>query len=176
MAVNPSASSLNVVPVTEVFVGIGSNVEPERHIRTAVQLLRERFGAVRVSPVYRNPAVGFDGDDFFNLVAVFESDTGFEQVHTILEEIEFSCGRVRGGPRYAPRTLDIDLLLYGDLVHDTAPVLPRKDLLRYAFVLKPITDLAPDHRHPVTGRSFAEHWAEFDAASQPLVLVSIAGL
>lgn len=162
--------------MTEIFVGIGSNVEPERHIRAAVQLLHERFGAVRVSPVYRNPAVGFDGDDFYNLVASFKSDAGFEQVHSILEEIEAACGRVRGGPRYAPRTLDIDLLLYGDLIHDTAPVLPRKDLLRYAFVLKPMTDIAPGHRHPVTGRSFAEHWAEFDAASQPLVLVSFSGL
>lgn len=162
--------------MTQVFVGIGSNVEPERHIRTAVHLLRERFGAVRVSPVYRNPAVGFDGDDFFNLVAGFGSEAGFEQVHTILEQIEAACGRVRGGPRYAPRTLDIDLLLYGDLVHENAPILPRKDLLRYAFVLKPITDIAPDHRHPLTGRSFAEHWAEFDAASQPLVPVAFTGL
>jgi 2-amino-4-hydroxy-6-hydroxymethyldihydropteridine diphosphokinase len=160
----------------EIFVGIGSNVEPERHIRTAVQLLRERFGKLRVSPVYRNPAVGFDGDDFFNLVASFKSDAGFEQVHTILEQIEASCGRIRGGPRYAPRTLDIDLLLYGDLVRETAPVLPRKDLLRYAFVLKPMVDIAPDHRHPVTGRSFAAHWAEFDASAQPLVLVRFDGL
>jgi 2-amino-4-hydroxy-6-hydroxymethyldihydropteridine diphosphokinase len=136
-------------------------------------MLRERFGKLRVSPVYRNPAVGFDGDDFFNLVAAFESDAGFEQVHTVLEQIESACGRVRGGPRYAPRTLDIDLLLYGDLVHDAPPVLPRKDLLRYAFVLKPITDVAPEHRHPVTGRTFAAHWAEFDVTSQPLTLVEL---
>lgn len=162
--------------MTEIFVGIGSNVEPERHLRAGVKLLRERFGELTVSPVYRNPAVGFEGDDFFNLVASFDSDAGYEQVHTELEKIEFACGRVRGGPRYAPRTLDIDLLLYGDLVRDTPPVLPRKDLLRYAFVLKPITDIAPQHRHPVTGRTFAEHWAEFDAASQPLVPVSMAGL
>ncbi|MGH8369660.1 MAG: 2-amino-4-hydroxy-6-hydroxymethyldihydropteridine diphosphokinase [Gammaproteobacteria bacterium] len=160
----------------EVFVGIGSNVEPERHIRTAVGLLREAFGTVRVSPVYRNPAVGFDGDDFFNLVAGFSSDEDFEQVRAKLEQIEAVCGRVRGGPRYAPRTLDIDLLLYGELVHETAPVLPRKDLLRYAFVLKPITDIAPDHRHPLTGKTFAEHWAEFDAATQPLVPVRFEGL
>jgi 2-amino-4-hydroxy-6-hydroxymethyldihydropteridine diphosphokinase len=97
-------------------------------------------------------------------------------VHTILEQIEAACGRVRGGPRYAPRTLDIDLLLYGDLVRDTPPVLPRKDLLRYAFVLKPMADIAPDHRHPLTGRGFAAHWAEFDAASQPLVPVTFTGL
>lgn len=160
----------------EIFVGIGSNVEPERHIRNAVRLLRERFGTVRVSPVYRNPAVGFDGDDFFNLVAGFGSDATFEAVHTILEQIEADCGRVRGGPRYAPRTLDIDLLLYGDMVRETPPIMPRRDLLRYAFVLKPMTDIAPDHRHPVTGRSFAAHWAEFDAASQPLVMVRLDGL
>ncbi|HEX5340758.1 MAG TPA: 2-amino-4-hydroxy-6-hydroxymethyldihydropteridine diphosphokinase [Gammaproteobacteria bacterium] len=162
--------------MTQVFVGIGSNVEPERNIRSAVKLLRERFGQVSVSPVYRNPAVGFEGDDFFNLAAGFASDLGFEQVHEILERIEFVCGRVRGGPRYAPRTLDIDLLLYGDLVRESPPVLPRKDLLRYAFVLKPMADIAPAHRHPLTGRSMAEHWAEFDAASQPLAPVMFAGL
>jgi 2-amino-4-hydroxy-6-hydroxymethyldihydropteridine diphosphokinase len=160
----------------DVFVGIGSNVEPERHIRKAVKLLREEFGPLCVSPVYRNPAVGFDGDDFFNLVAGFESKAGYETVHAILERIEAACGRVRGGPRYAPRTLDIDLLLYGDMVREMAPVLPRKDLLRYAFVLKPMVDIAPDRKHPVTGRSFAAHWTEFDTASQPLVMVRLDGL
>ncbi|HEX5339721.1 MAG TPA: 2-amino-4-hydroxy-6-hydroxymethyldihydropteridine diphosphokinase [Gammaproteobacteria bacterium] len=160
----------------EVFVGIGSNVEPEKNLRAGVQQLRARFGALQVSPVYRNPAVGFEGDDFFNLAAGFSTTLGFDEVHDCLERIEFACGRVRGGPRYAPRTLDIDLLLYGELVHETAPVLPRKDLLRYAFVLKPMTDIAPEHRHPLTGRTFAEHWAEFDAAAQPLVPVNFKGL
>ncbi|HET7921668.1 MAG TPA: 2-amino-4-hydroxy-6-hydroxymethyldihydropteridine diphosphokinase [Gammaproteobacteria bacterium] len=162
--------------MTEVFVGIGSNVQPEKNIRSAVQQLRARFGALHVSPVYRNPAVGFEGDDFFNLVAGFSTTLGFDAVHDSLERIEFAHGRVRGGPRYAPRTLDIDMLLYGDLVRDAAPVLPRKDLLRYAFVLKPMTDIAPERRHPQTGRSFAEHWAAFDAASQPLALVTLTGL
>jgi len=160
----------------EIFVGIGSNVEPERNIRAGIKLLRERFGELKVSPVYRNPAVGFDGDDFFNLAAQFQSGLDFDQIHTALEQIEFACGRVRGGPRYAPRTLDIDLLLYGDVVHDTAPVLPRKDVLRYAFVLKPLADIAPAHRHPVTGSTFAEHWAEFDTTSQPLAQIAIGGL
>lgn len=160
----------------EVFVGIGSNVNPERYIRDGINLLRERFGWLRVSPVYQNAAVGFDGDDFFNLAAAFNSDMGFDQIHTVLEQIEFACGRLRGGPRYAPRTLDIDLLIYGDVVHETAPVLPRRDVLRYAFVLKPLTDIAPDYRHPVTGKTFAQHWAEFDTASQPLVRVTLSGL
>lgn len=160
----------------EIFVGIGSNVEPERNIRAGISLLREHFGELGLSPVYRNPAVGFDGDDFFNLAAQFHSQLDFHKVHAVLEQIEFACGRLRGGPRYAPRTLDVDLLLYGDVVHDAAPVLPRKDILRYAFVLKPLADIAPGHRHPVTGRTFAEHWAQFDAASQSLARVTFSGL
>lgn len=160
----------------EVFIGIGSNVEPERNLRRAAELLRVQFGKLVFSPVYRNPAVGFEGDDFFNLAAGFESALGFDEIHTFLERIEFTCGRLRGGPRYAPRTLDIDFLLYGDLVREAPPILPRKDLLRYAFVLKPMADIAPQHRHPVSGKTFAQHWAEFDTASQPLAPIALDDL
>lgn len=162
--------------MTDVFIGVGSNVEPERHVRAAVAHLRRRFGALRLSPVYRNPAVGFDGDDFYNLVAWCNSDAGVTQVNAALDEIEEQCGRVRGGPRFAPRTLDLDLLLYGDVVAASPLCLPRKEILKYAFVLKPLADLAGTRRHPLTGRSYAEHWAEFAAAKPPLVAVNLQGL
>ncbi|MGB9428395.1 MAG: 2-amino-4-hydroxy-6-hydroxymethyldihydropteridine diphosphokinase [Gammaproteobacteria bacterium] len=162
--------------MTEVFVGIGSNVEPERRVREAVRGLRQRFGVLRVSPVYRNPAVGFKGDDFLNLAVKFESNQNAASVHAALDEIELQCGRTRGGPRFAPRTLDLDLLLYGDLISESPLKLPRREILKYAYVLKPLTDLAPERRHPLTGRSFAEHWRAFDAAGQPLVAVVLQGL
>lgn len=162
--------------MTEVFVGIGSNVEPERRVREAVARLRRRFGALRLSPVYRNPAVGFRGDDFLNLVAAFASRESAAAVHAVLDEIERQCGRVRGGPRFAPRTLDLDLLLYGDLVTDTPVRLPRPEILKYAYVLKPLVDLAPEHRHPVSHRSFAELWRDFAGKDQPLAAVTLSGL
>lgn len=162
--------------MSEVFVGIGSNVEPERRIREALRLMRQRFGALRISPVYRNPAVGFQGDDFYNLVVGFQSNGQVAALNAALDEIEEQCGRLRGGPRFAPRTLDLDLLLYGDLVTESPVSLPRREILQYAYVLKPLVDLAADRRHPVTGRSFAEHWREFDAAAEPLVPVPLQGL
>lgn len=162
--------------MTRVFVGIGSNVEPERRIREALRLLHRRFGPAELSPIYRNPAVGFQGDDFLNLVVAFDSPEDAANVHAALDEIERQCGRVRGGPRFAPRTLDLDLLLYGDLVADAPVKLPRPEILKYAYVLKPLADLVPERRHPLTGRSFAEHWRDFPGRNQPLVVVELAGI
>ncbi len=160
----------------EVFVGIGSNIEPESHIRKAVARLRAHFGRLRLSPVYRNPAVGFVGEDFLNLVVAFESRAAVTEVRTALDAIEAECGRVRGSPRFAPRTLDLDLLLYGDLVMDSPLRVPRPEMLKYAFILKPLADLAADLPHPLTGRSLSEHWRDFDAASEPLVPVQLKNL
>ncbi|MHB8406188.1 MAG: 2-amino-4-hydroxy-6-hydroxymethyldihydropteridine diphosphokinase [Gammaproteobacteria bacterium] len=160
----------------EVFVGIGSNIEPESHIREAVRRLRTHFGRLRLSCVYRNPAVGFVGEDFLNLAVAFDSREPVTGVRSALDAIEVECGRVRGSPRFAPRTLDLDLLMYGEVVTDFPVRLPRAEILKYAYVLKPLTDLAASRRHPLTGRSLTEHWLEFDATSQPLVAVKLEGL
>lgn len=162
--------------MSEVFVGIGSNVEPEQRVREAVRQLRQRFGEVNLSPVYRNPAIGFTGDDFLNLVVSFECRESAAELHTALDEIELRCGRVRGGPRFAPRTLDLDLLLYGNLIENAPIKLPRPEILEYAYVLKPLADLAPARHHPVTGRSFAEHWRDFPGKNQVLVAVELEGI
>lgn len=162
--------------MTTVFVGIGSNVEPEQHVRAAVQRLRQRFGTLQISPVYRNPAVGFKGDDFLNLAVAFETAAGAAEVHAALDAIELQCGRVRGGPRFAPRALDLDLLLHGELVAESPLRLPRPEILKYAYVLKPLADLAPERPHPGTGRSLGAHWREFSGRNQPLVAVTLEGL
>lgn len=162
--------------MTTVFVGIGSNVEPERRVRQAVRGLRAHFGDLKISPVYRNPAVGFQGDDFLNLVVAFDSEQNPASVHAALNEIERQCGRIRGGPRFAPRTLDLDLLLYGDLIADLPVRLPRPEILQYAYVLKPLADLAPQHRHALTGKSFAEHWQTFAGRDQPLTRANLTDL
>jgi 2-amino-4-hydroxy-6-hydroxymethyldihydropteridine diphosphokinase len=143
-----------------VFVSIGSNVEPERHVGKAMDLMRACFGAVTLSPIYRNKAVGFEGDDFLNAVAGFETGLDVPELKTALDGIEVRCGRERGAARFAPRTLDLDLLLYGQKV-DEAARLPRKEILKYAFVLKPLADIAPAERHPLTGKTYGELWAEF---------------
>lgn len=160
--------------MANVYVGLGSNVDAEKNLRLGIAELRSRYGELGISPVYRSRAVGFDGDDFLNLVAAFETDDSPEEIHRKIERIHALAGRERGRERYASRTLDIDLLLYDDLVSsEPALRLPRPDVLEYAFVLKPLADLAPDLKHPETGRAIGEHWQAFDDDTQPLEPVSL---
>lgn len=147
---------------TEVFVGLGSNIDPERHLRAAVDAIRERFSLVGISPVYRNAAVGFEGDDFLNMVVRLRTSASPSELEQFLSEVERACGRRRaadpaGVTAMGPRTLDLDLLLYGSVV-DPELRLPRSDVLRYAFVLRPLADLAPELVHPVTGRTVGVEW------------------
>lgn len=138
-------------------MSIGSNVEPERHVALALAGLRERFGEIEISPVYRTAAVGFEGDDFLNLVIAFDTDRSVESIDSELDGIESAAGRSRDAARFAPRTLDLDLLLFGDAVIQRDGLrIPRKELVKYAFMLKPLVDIAGDRKHPQDGRSFAE--------------------
>lgn len=150
------------------YVGIGSNIRPREHVPQALRLLEERFGPLTVSPVYACPAVGFDGPAFLNLVVGFDTDADPPALAQALRCIEEHCGRNRG-VRSDSRTMDLDLLLYGDMVSDEpGQRLPRADILRYAFTLKPLADIEPEARHPTDGRSYAELWAAFDDSDQPL--------
>jgi 2-amino-4-hydroxy-6-hydroxymethyldihydropteridine diphosphokinase len=157
-----------------VYLGLGSNVDPEKNLRLGVNELRRRYGDLAISSTYRNAAVGFEGDDFWNLVVGFESEDGAASIQDEIEIIHGLAGRQRGTDRYSSRPLDIDLLLYGDLVIDEPPVhVPRSDVLTYNFVLRPLAELAPDLNHPETGRAMAEHWRECDTSGHPLTLVDV---
>jgi 2-amino-4-hydroxy-6-hydroxymethyldihydropteridine diphosphokinase len=155
--------------MARVYLSLGSNQEPHRYLRAALDELRARFGALDVSPAYRSAAVGFDGPDFINLAVGLDTDLSPEALNDWLHALEDRHGRRRDVPRYADRTLDLDIVLYDDLVTQGAGHLdiPRKEL-KHAFVLKPLADIAPALRHPVSGRSMAQLWAEFPADSEPL--------
>ena len=155
-----------------VYVGLGSNIEPEANLQLGVAELRRRYGDVEVSAVYRSAAVGFEGDDFLNLVARFESEIEPAAIGEAITAIHNVAGRDRHGGKWESRPLDIDLLLYNDRVMDE-PRVPREDVLEYSFVLRPLAELAPDLVHPVTGRTMLEHWQEFDASRQPLEVVDV---
>lgn len=144
-----------------VYLGLGSNVLPEENLRLAVRELKRRFQLSAVSTVYRNRAVGFEGDDFLNAVVSIETDESPDDICGQLEEIHDLAGRKRGTDSFVSRSLDIDLLLYGDQVIDDRRV-PRDDVLQYAFVLRPLAELAPDLVHPSTGNTLAHHWKSFD--------------
>jgi 2-amino-4-hydroxy-6-hydroxymethyldihydropteridine diphosphokinase len=155
--------------VPEVFVAAGSNVAPEGNLARAVQELRSTFPDVRFSPWYRNAAVGFAGDDFINLVAGFHTELPLEEVLKRLHAIEALCGRPRDAPRWAPRSMDLDVLLYGQLVCDQPGIkLPRPDLLKRAYMLGPLAALAPEVRHPTERRTIGELWQHFDREAHPL--------
>ena len=157
-----------------VFAGLGSNIDPEDNLHLGVRELRARYGDLQLSAVYRSKSVGFDGDDFLNLVASFETEASPESICEEIECIHELAGRDRDDGKWSARSLDIDLLLYDDLVLDDKPVrIPRNDVLEYSFVLRPLAELAPDLRHPVTGKTMHEHWQEFDAASHPLDVVGV---
>jgi 2-amino-4-hydroxy-6-hydroxymethyldihydropteridine diphosphokinase len=152
-----------------VYLGIGSNLQPKTNFRLALRELSNRFSVLQVSPVYRNQPVGFEGADFLNAVVCVETDLCPQKVCQELEDIHDIAGRARGGTRLQSRTLDIDLLLYDDLVIDEKPVsVPRSDILDYAFVLRPLVDIAPDLKHPQSGRTLSQHWDDIDAAAHPL--------
>jgi 2-amino-4-hydroxy-6-hydroxymethyldihydropteridine diphosphokinase len=159
--------------MAKIYLGLGSNVEPEKYLQLAIRELCLRFGVLEMSNIYRSQAVGFDGDDFLNLVLRIDADVTPEEMHQAIEEIHRVAGRQRGESRFSARTLDIDLLLYDDLVLDAGPIrVPRADILKYSFVLGPLAEIASDLRHPETGRLITEHWAEFDKNRHPLVAVS----
>ncbi|MEM7433027.1 MAG: 2-amino-4-hydroxy-6-hydroxymethyldihydropteridine diphosphokinase [Pseudomonadota bacterium] len=153
----------------KVFVGLGSNINAENNLRFGIEALGAEFGVLMLSDVYQSASLGFSGDDFLNLVAGFETDRGPEDIHAVIETIHANAGRLRGESRFAPRTLDIDLLLYGDEIIDAPPIrVPREDTLEYSFVLGPLADIAPEYHHPVTGKTLAEHWAEYDKTGHPI--------
>ncbi|MEE4330817.1 MAG: 2-amino-4-hydroxy-6-hydroxymethyldihydropteridine diphosphokinase [Wenzhouxiangella sp.] len=147
----------------DVFLGLGSNQAPERNIAAGIEALRQRFGEVRLSPVYRSVAVGFSGSDFLNAAARIRTDIGVTALKDWLTELENRHGRDRSQPRFSDRSLDIDILFYGDQVGSFDGLeLPRGEILKYAHVLKPLADIAPERAHPSTGLTLAEHWERFE--------------
>ncbi len=152
-----------------VFVSIGSNIDRKNNIRGAVRELAAHYGMLTLSCVYESKAVGFEGRNFYNLVVSFDTAESIEQIKGTLCQIESRFGRTRQGNHFRSLTLDLDLLLYDDVVqHDDQVTLPHPDIERYAFVLAPLADIAPRLRHPQTGMAFAQMWAQFDKNKQEM--------
>lgn len=156
--------------MARVFVAAGSNIEPERHLQIASGELRRVFPDIRFSRWYRNRAAGFAGDDFVNFVVEFSTELPVRELISRLHAIEELCGRPRDAPRWAPRSMDLDVLLYDDLICDEPQLkLPRPDLLQRAYMLGPLADLAPGLVHPTAQATIGQLWEQFDRAAHPLV-------
>jgi 2-amino-4-hydroxy-6-hydroxymethyldihydropteridine diphosphokinase len=148
--------------MARVYLSLGSNVDAERHLAAALRALRERFGALEVSPTWRSAAVGFEGAAFLNNAAAFDCDMDREALRAWLRALEDASGRVRSLPRYADRTLDLDIALWceGDRCSTD---LAREEFER-AHVLAPLAELAPDLREPFAGATLQERWRELAPA------------
>ena len=149
--------------MTRCFVSVGSNIDKAKNIAAGLQSLRETFGDLIVSPIYETAAVGFDGEDFYNFVVGFESDLAAHDIFEKLRELEFRHGRLKNSQKFSPRTLDLDLLLYGEeIIDDGILKLPRGDIENYLFVLQPLADIASNFQHPILKKSYAQMLCEFD--------------
>lgn len=164
-----SSKEAVVAETVKAWLSLGSNIEPQANIDEALDGLRAEFGALVVSPVYRSRAVGCEGNDFLNLVVGVKTSLPVKLLRSRLRALEAKQGRQRQADKNAPRTLDIDLLTYGDLVVETDEFsLPNDDITRYAFVLLPLSEVAGDQIHPLTGLSYGELWSRFNDPSQRL--------
>lgn len=153
----------------QVFVSIGSNIDKKKNVHTAIHELNSSYAPLTPSRVYESEAVGFPSENFYNLVVGFDTDVSVQNVLARLANIENACGRQRSGNNHEARTLDIDLLLYGNLTkHDGDTHVPRCEIYRYAFVLLPLAEIAPEVKHPETGITFGEMWRNFSDRNQKL--------
>jgi 2-amino-4-hydroxy-6-hydroxymethyldihydropteridine diphosphokinase len=152
-----------------IYISLGSNINREENTRIGVEALTQAFGELTLSSVYESEAVGFDGDAFYNMVIACEVNTSVHETNQILRDIEDANGRDRNEAKFSSRTLDLDLLLYDDLQLDEGGLkLPRGEILKNAFVLWPLTEIAADLHHPETGTSYAQLWAAFDKTKENL--------
>jgi 2-amino-4-hydroxy-6-hydroxymethyldihydropteridine diphosphokinase len=156
------------------YVSGGSNLDAERNLQQAARELKARFAGARFSRCYRNGSVGFDGPDFINFVVELPISGGASELREHLQRIERLCGRPESAPRWAPRAMDLDILLFGDQVIDVPGLkVPRPDLTRWAFMLGPLAELAPDAPHPVQHTSIGELWRQFDRQAHPLTPIAL---
>ncbi|WP_101758220.1 2-amino-4-hydroxy-6-hydroxymethyldihydropteridine diphosphokinase [Oceanicoccus sp. KOV_DT_Chl] len=155
--------------MAQVFVGVGSSIDRYRHITASLEALEQHFGVLRLSPVYESEAVGFVGENFLNLVVSFYSQLSVAELSTLLRQIEYDNGHRRGGTKFSPRSLDIDILCVDDLVGTIDGIeLPRGEITENAFVLRPLFDIAPQQVHPLTAKTYTDLWRAYDQCSQKL--------
>ncbi|MBN7820331.1 2-amino-4-hydroxy-6-hydroxymethyldihydropteridine diphosphokinase [Bowmanella yangjiangensis] len=154
--------------MAQIFISLGSNVEREKHTYSGLDALHHTFGDLQLSSLYESEAVGFAGSAFFNMVICAYTQLSVEEVVNHLKAIERQNGRLQGDKKFAPRTLDLDLLLYDDLVLSNPVELPRAEVLYNAFVLWPLAELVPKKLHPVTQISYEQLWQDYNKDSQKL--------
>jgi 2-amino-4-hydroxy-6-hydroxymethyldihydropteridine diphosphokinase len=154
--------------MADIFISLGTNVQREQNLRSGLIALQQAFGALQLSSLFESDAVGFHGNAFYNLVIGASTDYSVQQVAELLRDIEYLHGRPEQAKKYSPRTLDLDLLLYEQLILTQPAQIPRDEITSNAFVLWPLAELAPQHMHPILQESYQQLWQRFDKSSQPI--------
>ena len=145
-----------------LHLNIGSNKNRRINIRLALNKLKSNFTDITVSSIFESPAEGFVGSNFYNVGVNAKTKNNINEVVGILHDIENSLGRDRSLPKFSSRIIDLDLVLYNDAIDEDLKV-PRRDILKYAFVLAPLSELNPEDIHPQKGISFLNLWKEFQS-------------
>jgi 2-amino-4-hydroxy-6-hydroxymethyldihydropteridine diphosphokinase len=127
----------------EAYLNIGSNIEPELHLPRAVRMLREYGKVQAISTAWASHAFGSNGPDFLNACVLFITPLGAHELkEQVIRPIESALGRVRSADKFAPRTMDIDIVLFDGEIYSG-------DFWSNAFMVVPLADLLPDFHHPL---------------------------
>lgn len=157
--------------MTHVVLSLGSNIDRDKNIRYALDSLSRQYDKLDISPVYETSSVGFEGPSFYNLAVGIRTNEALQTVVDWLHKVETDAGRVRGPKAFASRVLDIDVVLYGKKnFRDQGINVPRDEIEKYAYVLKPLADLYPDLVHPLLGITIEEMWQQFEIKDQVLFM------
>ncbi|HIF48203.1 2-amino-4-hydroxy-6-hydroxymethyldihydropteridine diphosphokinase [Candidatus Thioglobus sp.] len=151
--------------MAKIHINIGSNQDREANIVGAIELLKLNFGDIKISDIFESPAQGFEGDDFYNIGINTNTELSVDDVNAVLKDIEKTFGRDRSAPKFSSRLIDLDLVVYDEII-DEKSNLPRNDILLYSFVLAPLAQLSGSDIHPLENKSFQQLWQEFQTKNQ----------
>lgn len=154
--------------MAQVYISLGTNINRDFHLNHGLDALAKQFGLLTLSSLFESEAIGFNGSPFYNMVIKLTTTLPIEKVCTILRNIEFSNGRSLTAKKFSPRTLDLDLLLYDDLILQQPAQIPRDEICSNAFVLWPLAEISPLLVHPVLKESYQQLWSNYDQTSQQI--------
>jgi len=155
--------------MAKIYISLGTNIDRAHYLKQGLTALTQIFSELTLSSLYESESVGFVGNAFYNIVIGIRTDFSVTEVAKMLREIEFANGRSINAKKFSPRTLDLDLLLYDDLIMAEPAQIPRDEITKNAFVLWPLAEIAPQLKHPILQQSYHQLWQNYDQASQQLI-------
>jgi len=159
--------------MAQVYLSIGTNINRQENLSNGLNALHQHFGELRLSSLFESEAVGFDGSPFYNMVVGFQTKLTIEVLSETLRNIEYQYGRALNAKKFSPRTLDLDILLYDELILTQPVQIPRDEIAFNAFVLWPLAEIAADTVHPLLKITYQQMWQAFDKTTQHLVTVPL---